>query len=191
MYLDRNLPFAMPLIFFHSELNFAFPAFHFISHFLALAHPKFTPTTDTMSFCSAHGWPCSNKSDPKQPGVPASPDIDASRILKSIPTRCGADCLESSTEYLSEGCTTTSTSIPCRHPYFWDHWGNVIVQVGCVVYRLHGPNLARHSQVFADILCNQPKYIANGVPFHCAILAGVNTTDFEILLDALENPLYV
>jgi len=77
------------------------------------------------------------------------------------------------------------------HPYFWDNTGNVILQVGKTLFRLHGSNLACHSQMFADIIREEPKHDIDGALLHCSILELTDVKDFEVLLDAMENAVYV
>lgn len=169
-------------------------SFHYPNRLLPARPNNPSSISDAMSFCHADGWPCSDKPDTdEESDTQTSQVIDASRVLSSISAGRSTNRPESFTdnfEYSSGGYTITSASLH-QHPHFWDNWGNVIVQAGCVIYRLHGTSLARHSQVFADILCGQPKFKANGVPIHFAMLDRTNARDFEVLLDVLENPLYV
>src|SRR5882762_7770874 len=74
-----------------------------------------------------------------------------------------------------------------RHPRFWDKAGNVLLQVGSTLFRLHDSNLACHSPIFADIFRNEPKHEVNGALLHCSILEWTEVKDFEVLLDAMEN----
>lgn len=76
-----------------------------------------------------------------------------------------------------------------KHPQFWDKHGNVVVQVENMLFRIHGPNLTRHSEFVSAIFNIKAEKYYEGVPLHCFL--SVNARDFESLLFAIDNALYV
>ena len=80
-----------------------------------------------------------------------------------------------------------------RHPKFWDTTGNVMLQMGSTLFRLHGSTLARHSPFFEDILREKPSQdiLVDGALLHCLVLDKTTVKEVEVLLDAMENAVYV
>jgi hypothetical protein len=80
-----------------------------------------------------------------------------------------------------------------RHPHFWDTTGNVMLQMGSTLFRLHGSTLARHSPFFEDILRVKPRQDiqVDGALLHCLVLDKTTVEEVEVLLDAMENAVYV
>lgn len=73
-----------------------------------------------------------------------------------------------------------------KHPEHWDVQGNVIIQVEETLFRVHGPSLSRHSEQMNQLFGTCVEFLG-GVPVH--IVRGPSAKDFELLLEAIENPM--
>ncbi|KZP20247.1 hypothetical protein FIBSPDRAFT_861762 [Athelia psychrophila] len=74
-----------------------------------------------------------------------------------------------------------------KHPRFWDATGDLILQIQNTLFRVHGSRLARHSRLFvgASSASGQKQVDMDGSSL--PVLALVAPSDFEVLLDAMEN----
>jgi hypothetical protein len=140
-----------------------------------------------MSRYSSNSRPSSN--------VPVADDLHPNFFIKrhTFDTSYSLDCI--TTEPSTGDHFLQRPKVPdppiIMHPHFWDTTGNVILQVRSTLFRLHGSNLTRHSPMFADIISDAPKHNIDGALLHCCILELTDVKDFQVLLDAMENAMYV
>ncbi|KAF7979768.1 hypothetical protein HWV62_40790 [Athelia sp. TMB] len=121
------------------------------------------------------------------PNTAQAPVLDPRKRPKAKPEPVSpvVDCVPSTSylKSLSSPGHQFNPQTPQRHPRFWEASGDVILQIQSTLFRVHGTTLAKHSRLFAS--AGKGKGDLDGSTLH--VLALVTASDFEVLLDALEN----
>lgn len=86
-------------------------------------------------------------------------------------------------------------SQPTKHERFWQLDGNIIVNIDNTHFKLHRSRLAQQSEYFSDIFDRKDTLVGAGLedidgrPMYT--VTGVGVKDFEVLLGALDEAMYV
>lgn len=121
--------------------------------------------------------------DPRRRFMPAK-----SELISPVPPSASTSFIRSLSPIDSQ---KSRCADPQTHPRFWDVTGDLILQIQRTLFRVHGSRLARHSRLFVGASSTPGKKQTDIDGSSLPVLALVAAGDFEVLLDAMENAVYV